>query len=126
MRLELGLIRFYFKVREDSDPVSKKVPILRLDDVSLSSITTLQRFANYGFGQASGVTHFDTNYPKQNEVDLSIVWDGSLYNSSLYTSSEIAAYEPVFKLFAKKVFFPGGLQITPSAANITIVWTVQF
>ena len=46
----------------------------------------------------------------------------------LYNVADISR-NPVFKLFAKKVFLPGGLQINESSANddyMTITWGIKF
>ena len=48
------------------------------------------------------------------EIDLYNIWDVDL--------------NPVFRLFAKKVFLPGGLQLVDSAkdAALTIIWSIKF
>ena len=53
---------------------------------------------------------------------------GNPYATSLYNLTD-PEKEPVFKLFSKKVFFPGGLKIPEGTANdeyITIVWGIKF
>ena len=49
-------------------------------------------------------------------------------NINLYNITDITK-NPVFKLFSKKVFLPGGLQLNESSSNddyITITWGIKF
>ena len=53
---------------------------------------------------------------------------GSPYSTSLYNLTD-SSKDPVFNLFSKKIFFPGGLKI-PEGSDyndyITIVWGIKF
>jgi len=48
---------------------------------------------------------------------------GSPYSTSLYNLTNPDT-EPVFKLFSKKVFFPGGLKIDDASDHLRIIWTI--
>ena len=53
---------------------------------------------------------------------------GTPYSTSLYKLTD-TTQNPVFKLFAKKVFFPGGLKIPENTSyddHITIIWGIKF
>jgi hypothetical protein len=116
-----------FKIRGERDPISNEIPYLLLDDVILQKTTGgISTIIEHNFSSVSALSHYRTSFPLKNNINLSIVWDGALYQSSLYNTSDLSNYEPVFRLFAKKVFFPGGLQINPASNFITIVWTIDF
>ncbi len=59
-------------------------------------------------------------------MSIDRVYDGAYYDSSLYTSEQLIENEPVFDLFAKKVFFPGGLKLGDNSDKLTIIWTLYF
>ena len=76
----------------------------------------------YGGLGVIGLWTLDSEKTLNNYTEGSTVSDISLYNvTDIYKN-------PVFKLFAKKVFLPGGLKLLDSASNdsISIVWSIKF
>tara|TARA_R110002167_G_scaffold284935_4_gene490108 strand:- start:525 stop:1376 length:852 start_codon:yes stop_codon:yes gene_type:complete len=76
----------------------------------------------YGGLGAIGLWTMDTEKTLDNYTEGSTIANISLYN-------ETDVYKnPVFKLFAKKVFLPGGLKLLDPAADdsITILWSIKF
>ena len=76
----------------------------------------------YGGLGAIGLWTMDTEKTLDNYPEGSILSDIRLYN-------ETDVYKnPVYKLFAKKVFLPGGLKLLNPAANdsLTILWSIKF
>lgn len=115
-----------FKIREATDPASLETPKLLLDNVILSGVTVPGGIANYQFTNETAIKKFKTSYPLPNTVKLGQIWDGAVYSTSLYNTSFLIEKEPVFRLLAKKVFFPGGIQINPSSNFLTLIWTLEF
>ena len=78
--------------------------------------------ALYGGLGAIGLWTLDAEKTLDNYTEGSVLTDISLYN-------ETDVYKnPVFKLFAKKVFLPGGLKLLDPAADdsMSIVWSIKF
>ena len=59
---------------------------------------------------------------------FSIDWQDELAHKLPYKLYNLANVEqtPVFRLFAKKALFPGGLQVSPHSDYVTIIWTLTF
>ena len=116
-----------FVLRKESDVPEPVSPELLIGSALLYNSTSSTVVESYDFSSPSDVSAFSTKWNLPNFVEpLSITWDGDFYTTSLYNSSELASKEPVYRLFSKKVFFPGGLQINPSSDYITIIWTIDF
>lgn len=114
---------------------------IRLDDVKLTNNTNPPPgggdIVNYNFAfrhtpnTAAGyydnaVSAFSTDWHTPNFLELGRTYDGEWYNSSLYNAEQLIENEPVFDLFAKKVFFPGGLKLGDNSDKLTIIWTLYF
>ena len=49
---------------------------------------------------------------------------GTPYTESIYNLKDYI--EPEWKLFAKKIFFAGGLKMSPESEYLTIIWSLKF
>jgi hypothetical protein len=121
-----GLNRVLFSLRDESDPIDSDYPELLIDNLTLSSITENKRKYFSAFAQLSAIDRYKTNYSLPNKIELSRVFNGGTYTTSLYMESDLIEFEPIFRLFSKIVFFPGGLQLSPGSNYLTIIWTVDF
>ena len=105
---------------------------IRLDEVKLTNTTNGDVIADYNFALTDSgyldndVSAFSTDWSAPNFMSIDRVYDGAYYDSSLYTSEQLIENEPVFDLFAKKVFFPGGLKLGDNSDKLTIIWTLYF
>ena len=59
---------------------------------------------------------------------FSVDWKDLIEKKFPYKLYNLANVEqtPVFRLFAKKALFPGGLQVSPHSDYVTIIWTLTF
>lgn len=83
----------------------------------------------YGGLESIGLWTFDVeeSHKKLGAVPFLDRSTGTPYSTSLYNLTDVSK-NPKFRLFAKKVFFPGGLQIPELHNNdyLTIYWEIQF
>ena len=94
------------------------------------------KFLDYYYGGIGSIGLWTLDYEKTakklgDEFGNPPFWvssSGTPYTTSLYNLSD-TTQNPVFKLFAKKIFFPGSIKI-PENTNyndyITIVWGIKF
>ena len=75
---------------------------------------------------SNDVSAFSTDWSTPNFMHLDRMYDGAWYESSLYNVNQLTLWEPEFDLFAKKVFFPGGLKLGDNSDKLTIIWTLYF
>lgn len=114
-------------LRRASDTSDIVEPYILVGSALLYDDTNTSAVASYDFTSDSDMDNFSTKWYRPNKVkQFRRVWDGDFYVTSLYNSSVLAEKEPIYRLFSKKVFFPGGLQIDPSSDYLTIIWTVDF
>jgi len=114
---------------------------IRLDDVKLTNNTNPPpgggAIADYNFGfrdnptsvagyDSNDVSAFSTDWRTPNYMHVDRMYDGAWYQSSLYNVNQLTLWEPEFDLFAKKVFFPGGLKLGDNSDKLTIIWTLYF
>jgi len=111
---------------------------IRLTDVKFTNNTHGTVLANYSFSFRSNdaapnagyfnneVSAFNTDWHTPNYMHLNRMYDGASYESSLYNVNQLTLWEPEFDLFAKKVFFPGGLKLGDNSDKLTIIWTLYF
>ena len=110
---------------------------IRLDDVKLVNNTHGTTLADYNFGfrdnpasvagyDSNDASAFSTDWGTPNYMHVDRMYDGAWYQSSLYNVNQLTLWEPEFDLFAKKVFFPGGLKLGDNSDKLTIIWTLYF
>jgi hypothetical protein len=100
---------------------------LYITDVSLTSGVT--EVYNTVFEDESDILDFHPIDFGSGSKPISIrrSFDGQKYTTSLYNENLLTEDEPVFRLFAKKVFNVGGLQKREVSQNgILIIWTLNF
>jgi len=100
---------------------------LYLTDISLSSGGT--EIFNTLFESDSDLLDFKViDYSNQTKpLSLSRVFDGQKYTTSLYNENLLTEDEPIFRLFAKKTFYVGGLQKRAvSQKGVIVSWTINF
>ena len=105
---------------------------IRLDNLKLTNVTKGDILVNYNFEYknngylSNDASAFSTDWDTPNFMHLDRMYDGSWYESSLYNINQLTLWEPEFDLFAKKVFFPGGLKLGDNSDKLTIIWTLYF
>ena len=114
-------------LRKASNPTDIQTPKILVASALLTNDTSSVTVKSFDFTDVNQLDAFSTKYLTYNSIEpLSIGWDGDFYATSLYNSSVLVDREPIFRLFSKKVFFPGGLQIDPSSNFITVTWVIDF
>ncbi len=114
-------------LRKSSDPIDIQNPKVLVGSAVLTNDTSSVTVKSFDFSDQQQLNAFSTKYLSPNSIEpLYIGWDGDFYATSLYNSSVLVEKEPEFRLFSKKVFFPGGLQIDPSSDFITVTWVIDF
>jgi len=102
----------------------------------LSLMANDWKFLDYYYGGIGSMGLWTLDYEKTakklgGEFGNPPFWSpesGTPYSTSLYNLTD-TTQNPVFKLFAKKVFFPGGLKIPENTSyddHITIIWGIKF
>ena len=113
-------IMWYFSLDDDY--------VIGENELYLTNVSLEQQqgtiLKSYDFTNPTQVSAFSNAWSTPNYITLDHAYDGWFYETSLYNSAELIDNSPEFNLFAKKVFFPGGLQLADESDAITIIWTI--